>query len=87
MLRAYETRMEAVVATRKQVTEVHQQGITQLLLQIPPAEKTWWGALNTITAWVDHVQHTDTDRYAHILMGSGDRLKSAALKRIQDVIR
>jgi phage/plasmid-like protein (TIGR03299 family) len=81
VLRAYETRFETVVATRKEVTGVHINGITQR--NIAPAEGTWWGALNSITAWVDHVQATDSDRYAHILMGSGDRIKSAALTRIR----
>jgi len=81
VLRGYETRMETVLATRKEVLAVHQNGIPGR--NIPPAERNWWGTLNTITAWSDHLQRTDNERYAHILLGSGDKLKSAALARIQ----
>lgn len=80
VMRAFVTRMATVQATRKQITAVHQEGIPKQ--RIPPSEKTWWGTLNTITAWVDHVQKTDNDRYAHILLGSGDKIKSLALKRL-----
>jgi phage/plasmid-like protein (TIGR03299 family) len=81
VLRGYETRMETVRATRKLITDIHRFGIPGE--DIPPAESTWWGALNTITGWVDHVQETDSDRYAHILMGAGDRIKSVALELIR----
>jgi hypothetical protein len=46
---------------------------------IPADEPNWWGALNTITCWVDHLQETESDRYTHSLLGSGDTLKSRAL--------
>jgi len=39
--------------------------------------------LNSVTAWSDHLQTTESDRYAHVLFGNGDKLKSAALTRIQ----
>lgn len=81
VLRAYETRLETIKTTREDILSVHVEGIPER--SIPPAESTWWGALNTITGWVDHVQHTDSDRYAHVLLGSGDRLKSTALARIR----
>lgn len=51
---------------------------------IPPDRKTWWGALNSVTAWVDHCQNIKTDRYAHIMFGSGDTLKSRALGLVQE---
>ena len=51
---------------------------------IPPDKKTWWGALNSVTAWVDHCQKIKTDRYAHIMFGSGDALKSKALGLVQE---
>jgi phage/plasmid-like protein (TIGR03299 family) len=81
VLRGYETRMESLLATRKEIMDVHLEGIGER--NIAPAENNWWGALNTITAWSDHVQKTENARYAHILLGSGDKLKSAALNRIQ----
>ncbi len=83
--RAYETRMETIKKTRKQVYEVHLHGITSQ--NIEPAESTWWGALNSITAWVDHIQQTESDRYAHILLGSGAQLKSNALSKILENVK
>jgi hypothetical protein len=49
---------------------------------ISPAEKTWWGGLNSITAWVDHVSEVDADRYANAMFGGGDRLKTVAYQKI-----
>jgi phage/plasmid-like protein (TIGR03299 family) len=83
VLRGYETRMESILATRQEIVNVHREGI--LSRKIPPAENTWWGALNSVTAWSDHVQETESDRYAHILLGSGDKLKATALAKIQAV--
>jgi hypothetical protein len=62
----------------------HEGVVTQ---GVQPEDKTWWGALNTVTAWVDHVQKTNADRYAHILFGEGDRIKTTALHRIQAIVR
>lgn len=81
VLRGYETRMETIQVTRKEVLGVHLDGIPSH--DIPPAECNWWGALNSITAWSDHIQNTESDRYAHVLLGSGDKLKALALTRIQ----
>lgn len=78
--RAYETRLEQARESRKEVLGVHTIGIPAR--GIDAAEKTWWGALNSVTAWVDHVQATDADRYAHILFGAGDRIKKNALARV-----
>jgi hypothetical protein len=35
--------------------------------------------LNSVTAWVDHLQEIDGDRYAHIMFGGGDEMKAKAL--------
>lgn len=78
---AYETRMESLRANRKQIVGVHREGIPER--NIPPAEADWWGALNTITAWSDHLQTTESERYAHLLLGRGDKLKASAFARIQ----
>jgi phage/plasmid-like protein (TIGR03299 family) len=83
VLRGFDTRMETIQATRKAVLLVHQEGIPNR--QLPAADPNWWGALNSITAWSDHIQTTESDRYAHVLFGSGDKLKSAALSRIQEI--
>jgi hypothetical protein len=75
--------METIIATRQEIVSVHREGI--LARNIPPAGSTWWGALNSITAWSDHVQETESDRYAHVLLGSGDKLKATALAKIQTI--
>ena len=81
--KAYETRTETIRQMRKSILDVHLNGI--LANQIPAAESNWWGGLNSITAWVDHVQETPSDRYAHKLFGYGDKLKTAALSKIQEI--
>ena len=83
--RAHETRLKKLHITRAEITDVHLNGIATQ--DIPPAEDTWWGALNTLTGWVDHVQAIESDRYAHILLGSGDRFKSVTLRRIQAEVK
>jgi hypothetical protein len=47
---------------------------------IPADAPTWWRAANAVTGWVDHLQPIRGDRYAHALIGAGDRLKSQALE-------
>ena len=83
--RAWQTRLATVRATRAQVMGVRHEGVAAQGVQ--PEDKTWWGALNTVTAWVDHVQKSNADRYAHILFGEGDRIKTTALHRIQAIVR
>lgn len=46
----------------------------------PPAEGTWWGALNAVTSWVDHVQTVrQGSRVADALLGAGAVFKERAL--------
>jgi phage/plasmid-like protein (TIGR03299 family) len=78
--RAYETRLGTVMESRDEIRRVHLHGIAG---RQPGADKTWWGTLNTVTGWVDHVQATRSDRYAHILFGAGDRIKTSALNLVQ----
>jgi len=73
----YETRVEKITGMRNGITSVFAEGCNNGFT-IPPAEKTLWGALNAVTAFVDHVQEIDGDRYAHILFGSGATLKQKA---------
>jgi phage/plasmid-like protein (TIGR03299 family) len=78
--KSHETRMKTLIETKEQVINVHEHGIQSM--KIAPSDDTWWGALNTITAWVDHVQPSKNDRYAHILLGGGNQMKSKALSEI-----
>lgn len=82
---AHETRMATIQAKRDQIMTLHQKGHTIECVppvSIPPAAKTWWGALNSVTAWVDHVSEIEGDRYANALFGTGDQLKTLAYQRI-----
>jgi hypothetical protein len=81
--KAYETKTETIRQMRKSILDVHLNGIPAH--HIPAAQANWWGGLNSITAWVDHVQETPSDRYAHKLFGYGDKLKTGALTKIQEI--
>jgi len=39
---------------------------------------TWWGALNSVTAFVDHEMPIHHDRYASSMFGHGDEIKRKA---------
>ena len=78
VLRAYETRLATAQRARAQVGTIFREGLPAF--QIAPEPHTWWGALNAVTAWVDHAQTIKGDRYAQMMFGAGDTLKSDALK-------
>jgi phage/plasmid-like protein (TIGR03299 family) len=83
--RGFDTRTATVAEQRDQIMAVHLSGHKvpdQPNLVISPAEKNWWGGLNSITAWVDHVSEVDGDRYANAMFGGGDRLKTVAYQKI-----
>jgi hypothetical protein len=80
--RAHDTKKAKILVARRQVLDVHLQGYVDPVspgIRQPPAAPTWWGALNSLTAWVDHLQEIDGDRYAHIMFGGGDDMKAKAL--------
>ena len=83
--RAHDTRMATIEAKRAEIMTIHKMGRSIACVPpivIPPAAKTWWGALNSVTAWVDHVGAIEGDRYANSLFGTGDQLKTLAYQRI-----
>ncbi len=85
MAKAHDTRTANIQLKRDQIMNVHQNGHTVACvpaLKIAPAKKTWWGALNSITAWVDHISDIDGDRFANAMFGAGDQLKTTAYQRI-----
>ena len=51
-------------------------------VSLKPAEATVWGALNVVTAFVDHKQGITGDRYAHIVLGSGASPYELALAQL-----
>ncbi len=82
--RAHETKVERIKQSRTQIIDIHVNGLELqdgTDIKIEPAHPTWWGALNSVTAWVDHASEITGDRYAHKLFGAGDRLKSLAFSR------
>jgi phage/plasmid-like protein (TIGR03299 family) len=75
--RQYDTRVQKITEARKGIVTVFAEGCRNGL-EIPPAEETLWGALNAVTAFVDHKQEISGDRYAYMLFGSGATLKQKA---------
>jgi len=53
--RQYETRLDRIRETRRSLLGVFANGINNGF-SVPPAERTIWGALNSVTAFVDHQQ-------------------------------
>jgi len=73
----HQTRADRITGARESIATIFAKGLSNGIT-IPPAEKTLWGALNAVTAFVDHEQKIGGDRYAHILFGSGATLKEKA---------
>lgn len=83
--RGFDTRIATIAEQRDQIMAVHLNGHNvpdHSKVVISPAGKNWWGGLNSITAWVDHVSEIDGDRYANAMFGGGDRLKTVAYQKI-----
>ncbi|MGZ5434820.1 MAG: DUF932 domain-containing protein [Pyrinomonadaceae bacterium] len=78
-LKGYETRVETLKAIRAGIQSVFKEGF-QNDLKISAAPETVWGALNAVTAFVDHAQQIKGDRYAHAIFGKGATLKNTAYK-------
>lgn len=69
--------MDGIRKTRQDIVNVFASGLCNDIA-IQSVEETLWGALNAVTAFVDHQQEIKGDRYAHILFGSGAALKRKA---------
>jgi phage/plasmid-like protein (TIGR03299 family) len=84
--RSHETREMNILGMRDGIENVRKSGYpdpSRSGAWHDPDEATWWGALNAVTAWVDHVQPVDGDRFANLLLGAGDELKAKALKEVE----
>lgn len=82
----FETRRQKIGEARRSVTEIYRDGYSDGDVE-SPAEPTLWGALNAVTAYVDHVQTLgDVDRYSHVMFGEGARLKEVAYKKAIEII-
>ena len=78
-LKRYETTVENVKAIQTGIQTIFNEGF-QNGISIAPASPTVWGALNSVTAFVDHAQKIKGDRYAHSIFGKGATMKHAAYK-------
>lgn len=85
----YETRTEKLLASRNEIERSFDQGYLNSLTGRAqgPAEPNWWGALNALTGWVDHVQQVEGDKYAHAVLGAGNQLKAKALTQIDQMVQ
>lgn len=77
----YDTRVHKIRDVRNGILTVFTKGLRNGV-EISPADETLWGALNAVTAYVDHKQKIEGDRYAHILFGRGASLKEKAFDLI-----
>jgi phage/plasmid-like protein (TIGR03299 family) len=84
--RTFETRMANIELMRFDIKSVYENGF-QNSIKIEPAEPTLWGALNAVTAYVDHVQLFNYDKYAQIMFGKGDYLKQTAYNMAFEMLK
>lgn len=74
---SYQSRKIAVIDMREKISNVFALG-QKNEIEIPPADLNFWGAVNAVTAYVDHIQIFPGDTYASIMFGKGDQLKRNA---------
>ncbi len=77
--RGHVTRLATLAKHRAEVERVFASGIPEQ--DLAPVGESLWGAVNAVTAWVDHQQKIKGDRYTHALLGDGDKLKGRALNQ------
>jgi phage/plasmid-like protein (TIGR03299 family) len=75
---AHARRLAMLADCRKAVTRIRNEGLAER--DLGPDAPTWWGAVNAVTGWVDHVQSVTGARYAHAVFGAGDRIKRTAVE-------
>jgi hypothetical protein len=72
--------LERIRKEREAILRIFVKGATLNGQRIEPEENAW-GALNAVTAYVDHLRDVKNgDRYAHIHFGYGARLEEQAYK-------
>ena len=76
--KAWRTRVENLRVDRQTIARIRRVGVPDA--DVPPDPATWWGSVNAVSAWTDHVQRIGGHRYAHALFGAGDRLKRRAIE-------
>lgn len=80
LLKAWQAKTDAVLAARKHISELRDNGKGQAL---EGSIGTFWGVLNAVLEYVDHHQKTDQSRIAFALLGDGMDLKMRAFRHIQ----
>jgi phage/plasmid-like protein (TIGR03299 family) len=79
--RAYETRRLAVVRARSEILRLSEQGRG---MNLPGTAGTYWGALNAITEFVDHVQQRKGSPWVSAFLGKGMAIKTRAYELLLD---
>lgn len=75
--KAHATRIATLARHRAALARIRTNGLVER--DLAPDDPTWWGAVNAVTGWVDHVQSAQSARYAHAMFGAGDAIKRRAL--------
>ena len=73
--RAYQTRKEQMLTSRQEVEKRWNKENDDGLITV---RGTWWGALNAVTAHVDHDLAPEQDSLAYTVFGPGNDLKNEA---------
>ncbi len=81
--KAHATRVANIHESRDAIARLRREGLPAL--GVPPEPRHWWGSINAVTGWVDHVQRVNGARYAHALFGAGDRVKRRAMRLAEAV--
>jgi phage/plasmid-like protein (TIGR03299 family) len=81
---AFERRVAEIEAARKEIRRLRVEGIGMELLT---ARGTYWGALNAVLEYVDHVKKVKGSRTAYTLLGDGMELKARAFHVVRQAIK
>jgi phage/plasmid-like protein (TIGR03299 family) len=77
--KSFETRKKKVEDLRSDIKQAYCDGYGN---ENSTYEPTLWGAMNAVTAYVDHIQLLgDNDHYAYTMFGEGARLKELAYEK------
>lgn len=80
LLRAWELRVQDVLAARRAISDLRSSGKGMTL---PGSAGTYWGVLNAVLEYVDHHREVRGSRLSYALLGDGMDLKMRAFETIQ----
>jgi hypothetical protein len=79
MLKAWHTRCAGIESDREALAAIREEGgdTGAAGLRIAPAPPTKWGALNAVTAWIDHFARPERN-FVFATFGQGTQVKERA---------